>query len=98
MKTKVKIDDSEFILKITWIHIRNKQFNESVSPTGGETECIIKDGELDSIVLTKGIAVCSNRDKFCKKTGRYYSLQRALSPWPKEIRTTVWDQYLKTQN
>lgn len=42
-----------------------------------------------------GAAICSNKDHFCRNTGRKISLGRAMknAGLPKEERTVIWELY-----
>lgn len=67
--------------------------NGSSSISVGNTTCVI---ELNREPFAESVAYCSSLDKFSKSTGRKISLARALSSFPKEFRTAVWQEYIKT--
>lgn len=59
----------------------------------GRTECFITDKEE---VVSYAEAMCSVFDTFDKAKGRKPALARALSVFPVEFRSMVWDMYLGT--
>jgi hypothetical protein len=48
---------------------------DEVSPKGGQTVCAMKIDGLEYI----GLAFCSRKDNFCKKSGRKIAMLRAFS-------------------
>src|SRR5436190_23211783 len=50
----------------------------------------------DAQLISVGLTVCSQKDNFCKQTGRKIALTRALldSELGKSDRTLVWEAYI----
>jgi len=65
--------------KVTVVHNRRTLFDEyfgvEVSPKGGTTNVLLeKDGRVYG-----GLAVCSDKDNYCRATGRTVALARAMA-------------------
>ena len=58
----------------------------------GTTECIIS---TENTEMGKEIAVCHEKDNFCRATGRKLSLTRAMESvrLTKEERKEIWEAY-----
>lgn len=54
----------------------------SVLPHGGETEVSLFD---HGACVGTGIAVCSKKDNYCRKTGRVLAIERALSDFANDF-------------
>ena len=48
--------------------------------------------------ISSAEAFCSLGDNFSKAVGRKIALGRALSGWPRERRTEIWNAYWKATN
>ena len=96
---KVVYDDRLYI--VHWQHERSgivTQYGErTFDNRGGVTVCTIQEGTRPNHkVIADKIAECSNKDTYCKATGRKVSLTRALACCAnKEFRKVVWSAYRK---
>ena len=74
---------------ISFEHIRHENLIGQIEHKGGFTICTISKevetvefaGESRTLVAIQvhGLAKCSDKDNFCKRTGRYLSFKRALT-------------------
>lgn len=61
---------------ISFSHVRPKDFEDKPLGKGGVTLCKIK--TLEGVTLSEASATCSNKDNYCKETGRRVALNRAI--------------------
>ena len=89
----LKIDGYDIYFRHKPDEVGYTSFQERMlTPFKGVTYCIFeKDGEA----IVEGVAHCSVNDTFTKVTGRKVSLAHALTGFPKEFRTRVWEAYKK---
>lgn len=75
--------------KVRWRYVKLENSDDSITI---ETQCyIFYKCETDYVF---GNSKCSNKDQFCKKTGRKLSLARAMNEnFPKKLRTKFWESY-----
>jgi hypothetical protein len=81
-----------YIIKFSY----DREFNQidKTYKLGGETICLIETPEY----VTTGKAICSEKDVFCKDTGRKIALKEALkySDASKKDRKEIWEVYRNT--
>ena len=78
--------------KVFFRHIRNINGDGTVSNRGGAT---IAFREIEPGVIKMAMALCSNRDNFCRKTGRIISGGRMNSEVESINVSLDWEVFIK---
>lgn len=97
----MKVTYNDHLHIIHWKHERSGRVSSRgeavVDNMGGSTLCTIQEGPKERCqMISFGRATCSNKETYCKATGRKVSLTYALRGCAnKEFRKAVWDQYRK---
>ena len=83
------------------VHFRHVDLSIAATRVTHITECAIHAGKCFSgnrpcmtLGETYGCAQCCHLDNFNRAKGRKIAFGRALSPLPKDVRTSLWRAYL----
>lgn len=95
---KVVYNDKLYI--VHWKHERSEWVSSRgeavVDNMGGSTLCTIQEGPKQlCTMISRGVATCSDKETYCKATGRKVSLTYSLRGCTREFRKAVWEQYRK---
>lgn len=79
--------------KVFFRHIRNINDDGTVSNRGGAT---VAYQEVKPGLIRVAMALCSNRDNFCRKTGRTIAGGRMNSQVASGFIETSWENFIKS--
>jgi len=102
----LKVESGTFIAHFT--HIPKKHISKLLGKTNEDASrwshiticsihaapCATKERPCKTSSAVQAAALCSVLDNFCKYKGRKVSFGRAISAWPRALRTQLWNEFL----